>query len=142
MRASPTMRRRTFLVGATGLGASLAWRSLSPWAWPRRAPSTSVRLAGLPAPAESARLVGQEYLRAVPAEASPDVLVTRVLERLPDGGRTLAAASDRRLRELVVRATAEDFRHLRTVALRGWILAETEARLCALAELTGRSAAA
>lgn len=140
MTASPAMRRRTFLLAAAGLGASLVWRSLGSWPLARNVPPAAARLARLLGPGESARLVGREYLRAVPTEASPEVLVARVLERLPDGGRTLDAASDRRLRELVVRATTEDFRDLRTVALRGWILAETEARLYALAELAERSA--
>ncbi|MGH3452501.1 MAG: hypothetical protein ACRDQW_17730, partial [Haloechinothrix sp.] len=91
---------------------------------------------------ESARLVGREYLRVVPAEASTRVLAARVAERLPGGFRALDTAKDDRLHELVLRATLEDFRGLRTVELHGWVLARTEARLCALAALEERSATA
>jgi hypothetical protein len=65
-----------------------------------------------------------------------------VIERLPGGLRTLDTAEDERLHELVLRATVEDFEGLRTVELRGWVLAQTEARLCALAALRERAATA
>jgi hypothetical protein len=130
------MRRRTFLLAATGLGFSLAWRSVDSWPFFQRSLSRSERLAGFLPHAESARIVGREYLRVVPAEASRAVLTARVGERLPGGSRTVDNVDDRRLRELLLRATAEDFRDLRTVELRGWVLARTEARVCALAALS------
>jgi hypothetical protein len=136
------MRRRTFLLAAMASGLSLAWRSVDHWPFAQTPASASERLAALLEHEESARAVGREYLRAVPAEASLRVLTTRVVERLPGGFRTLAAASDRRLRVLLLRATVEDFRDLRTVEVQGWVLARTEARLCALAELRGDSAPA
>jgi hypothetical protein len=135
------MGRRTFLLGATGLGVSLAWRSVGFWPSLPSA-SGSERLAGLLTHQEGARLLGREYLRAVPAEASTRVLTARVVERLPGGLRTLDTAEEDRLHELVLRATREDFQGLRTVELRGWVLARTEARLCALAALRERSATA
>jgi hypothetical protein len=67
------------------------------------------------------------------------VLTARVAERLPGGLRAIDAASPRRLRELLSSAVAEDFRDLRTLELQGWVLARTEARLCALAALAGGS---
>ncbi|MGH2451741.1 MAG: hypothetical protein ACRDGE_10830 [Candidatus Limnocylindria bacterium] len=142
MTLPPTMRRRTFLLGATGLGVSVVWRSVGFWPFLRPSPSGSERLAGLLKHGESARLVGREYLRVVPAEASTRVLTARVVERLPGGFRALDTAKDDRLHELVLRATLEDFRGLRTVELHGWVLARTEARLCALAALEERSATA
>ena len=135
------MGRRTFLLGATGLGVSFAWRSVGFWPFLPSA-SGSERLAGLLTDQEGARLLGREYLRAVPAEASTRVLTARVVERLPGGLRTLDTAEEDRLHELVLRATREDFQGLRTVELRGWVLARTEARLCALAALRKRSATA
>jgi hypothetical protein len=129
------MRRRTFLLGATGLGVSLAWRSGGSWPFLEAAPSTSERLAGFLKHEESARMVGREYLRTVPAEASPEVLTAHVAGRLPGGLGAVDGASDDALRELLIRATAEDFGDLRTVELHGWVLAQTEARLCALAAL-------
>jgi hypothetical protein len=133
--------RRTFLLGAAGLGASLAWGfGASPF---RAAPlSRSERLASVLKHVDGARGVGREYLRQVSTEASPGVLTARVAERLPGGLGTIDTVSDDRLRELLLSATAEDFRGLRTVELDGWVLAKTEARLCALAALDGSSAPA
>jgi hypothetical protein len=127
------IRRRTFLLGAAGLGASLAWFGPSPF---RRAPlSSSERLASLLQHVDDALAVGREYLRQVPAEASARVLTARVAERLPGGLGAIDGASDARLRELLLRTAVEDFRDLRTVELHGWVLARAEARLCALAAL-------
>lgn len=132
------MRRRTFLLGAAASGLSLAWRSIGSWPFsPTQLPG-SERLATL-LDAEGARVVGREYLGAFPAEASRGVLTARVVEQLPGGIRAVATASDDRLRELLLRATAADFEDLRTVELQGWVLARTEARLCALAALRGGS---
>jgi hypothetical protein len=139
MTMPPTMRRRTFLLGAAGLGLSLAWRSLGSWPFFRTSPSRGERLAGLLNHEESARIVGREYLRLVPAEASQGVLTSRVVERLPGGFRTMDAVSDDRLHELLLRSTLEDFEEERIVELRGWVLSRTEARLCGLAALHGRS---
>ncbi|MGH3034538.1 MAG: hypothetical protein ACRDON_08280 [Gaiellaceae bacterium] len=133
------MRRRTFLLGAAGLGLSLAWRSLGAWPFLGTSASRSERLAGLLNHEESARIVGREYLRLVPAEASRGVLTSRVVERLPGGFRTMDAVSDDRLRELLLRSTLEDFEEERIVELRGWVLSRTEARLCGLAAWRGRS---
>lgn len=134
------MRRRTFLVAGAGLGLSLAWRSAGSFL--ETAPSGSARLTGLLSDRESARAVGREYLRVMPAEASRQVLTARVADRLPGGFRTLDSADEGRLRELMLRATVEDFADLRTVQLHGWVLARTEARLCALAALDERPAPA
>jgi hypothetical protein len=132
------MRRRTFLLAAAASGLSLGWRSLGSWPFSQAPLSGSERLAAL-LNSESARIVGREYVRAFPAEASRGVLTARVVEQLPGGSRAAATASDDRLRELLLRATAADFEDLRTVELRGWVLARTEARLCALAALRGGS---
>jgi hypothetical protein len=140
MSLPPRMRRRTFLLAATGLGLSLAWRSVGSLPFLGTSPSRGERLAGFLKHEESARIVGREYLRTVPAEASRPLLTARVAGRLPGGLRAVDTASDARLRELLLRATAEDFRALRTVEVRGWVLAQTEARLCALAALRGGSA--
>jgi hypothetical protein len=129
------MRRRTFLLAAAASGLSLAWRSLGSWPFTPAQRSPGERLAGLLRHEESARAVGREYLRAFPAEASPEVLTARLGEQLPSGLQAVASASDGRLRELLLRAAAEDFGDLRVVELRGWVLARTEARLCALAAL-------
>jgi hypothetical protein len=138
MTVPPKMSRRTFLIAATGLGVSLAWRSAGSWPFLPASSSPSQRLAGLLTHTESARIVGLEYLRAVPAEGSRAMLTTRIAARLPGGLETVETASDRRLRELLLRATLTDFEHERTVVLDGWVLSQAEARLCALAAMAGR----
>jgi hypothetical protein len=62
-----------------------------------------------------------------------------VAERLPGGPAVIDPASDAGLGELLLRAAAEDFQDLWTVELDGWVLARTEARLCAPAAIAGRS---
>jgi hypothetical protein len=136
------MRRRTFLLAATGLGLSFVWRSYGFWPALQASPSVSERLAGLLNHEESARIVGLVYLRVFPGEASPGVLTARLVERLPEGLQTLRTADDSRIRELLRRGIAEDFRDLRIVELHGWVFARTEARLCALTALRERSAPA
>jgi hypothetical protein len=135
MTMSRRMKRRTFLAAGAGVGLSLAWRSIGSLPFLDPSPSRSERLAGLLAHQEGAHAVGLEYLRVMPQEASQTVLIARVVERLPGGFRTLDEAGDGRLRDLLLRATVEDFGDLETVELQGWVLARTEARLCALASL-------
>lgn len=142
MTIQPTMRRRTFLLGATGLGLSLMWRSYGFWPALGASPSLSERLAGLLTQEESARIIGRAYLQVAPGEASARVLTARLAERLPGGLQSLKTADDNRLRELLRGEIAGDFRDLRIVELHGWVFARTEARLCALTALRERSASA
>lgn len=141
MTVQRTMRRRTFLLGATGVGLSLLWRSYGFWPALGARPSVSERLAGL-LNRESARVIGRAYLQVTPGEASAVVLTTRLAEQLPGGLQHLKTADDDRLRELLRGGIAEDFWDLRIVELHGWVFARTEARLCALTALRERSASA
>ncbi|MGH8887216.1 MAG: hypothetical protein ACRDYX_18995 [Egibacteraceae bacterium] len=78
-------------------------------------------------------MVGQEYLRAAPAEAEGDALAGLVVGQLPAQHRALSAVTDRQLRDLLLLAVRQDFQEGRTVDLHGWLVSLTEARLCALA---------
>jgi len=79
-----------------------------------------------------ARALGGSYRAHCPAESNPAVLTRLILDALAlhDGGRQplqrelLLPAFDRRVRA--------EFGAGDTVQLRGWIVARTEARLCAL----------
>jgi hypothetical protein len=92
-------------------------------------------LAGFFADRRSARAVGAEYLRLFPDEDDD----TRLVRRLAGGRRRelewerLAAADPDALFERVRERHRDDFAAGRTVGLRGWVLSETELRLCALA---------
>ncbi len=99
--------------------------------------SSSLRaaLAGFFEDRKSAARVGEEYLRLYPTEDDG----TRLVRRLAGGRRRevewerLAASDPAAFRESVRARHREDFAAGRTVSLRGWVVSETEARLCALA---------
>jgi hypothetical protein len=136
-----TIRRRTFLFTAAGVGFSWLWRSSG--LWPAlRPPATAIeRLAGALDHQESAAVIGRAYMQAFPRETSPRVLAALLVERIPGGRGAVSAGSDTRVRELLRRAIAEDFSELEIVVLHGWVFARTEARLCALTALRDRAAA-
>jgi hypothetical protein len=116
---------------AAALALSRPWRTLVEIA----TLSSAERLSRLITHRESARVVGDAYLDAVPEEASAAVLVDRVTAGLPGGRRAVHDAGDDRLRELLASRIRADFAEDRVVDLRGWVLSPTEARLCALTTL-------
>ena len=94
-----------------------------------------LQLAALLAHQDSAKIIGAEYLRQYPQEAHVQILLDRIASSpaVSDGG--LFGAIDQNLHKLLDRMIREDFGDDRVVKLKGWILAMTEARLCALAAL-------
>lgn len=76
-----------------------------------------------------AAVVGAEYLASAPHEADLDGLQRRFQFALDSRHGARAAVAERLRR---------DFAEGDTVRLRGWVLARTEARLCAMAALTER----
>lgn len=135
--SSRTTRRR-FVVVTTGVGAAAL---LSPRAlrtlWPNFTEPLEQRLSGLFGDAESARMVGMEYLRAAREETSVETLVRFLSAGVEGGRRTLEATSDDQLRVLLAQRTRHDFASGETVELQGWILSRTEARVSAIAALIG-----
>jgi hypothetical protein len=133
------LSRARFVAAAIGVATPVALAPLRPWRrlveLERRTPAR--RLAELLRHPAGARAVGAEYLRARPGAATAAALVDELVGGLPGGHAVLAAASDRELRALLAARGSEDFEQGRTVVVRGWILSETEVRLCALAALVG-----
>jgi hypothetical protein len=84
---------------------------------------------------ESAAIMGFEYLRYRPAESNIYRLVDLICSCRPERRAELAQADSEECRGLMARQLREDFEHNRTVNIHGWILSETEARLCGLAAL-------
>ena len=84
---------------------------------------------------ESAAIIGLEYLRYRPAEANIRLLVDLICSCRPERLAELAKADTEKCRGLLARQQRQDFEHNRVVKVHGWILSETEARLCALAAL-------
>jgi hypothetical protein len=93
-------------------------------------------LTGVLPSQSSARAVGRAYLAAHPEDADPARLL-HLLEEVPPVGRALARrhADPRAIASAVGEAVRDDFVARRTVKLEGWVLSQTEARLCALCSL-------
>ncbi len=77
---------------------------------------------------DAPREVGRRYLRADPLEASPE-RVQAFLDEFSDLG------SPEALRQDLARLRDRDFRVQDIVFIDGWVLARSEARLCALTVL-------
>jgi len=97
---------------------------------------TVSRLARVFDHVESAAVVGQAYLEHKPGEANPRFLVDRICSGLGGRCRDGVELSKEKLRSILRESAQRDFEECRTVKVRGWILSETEARLCALVALS------
>ena len=144
MSEGARVSRRRFLLAAAGLAVPLALGRLRPWEALVEfdAPSLGARLAALLADLRSASAIGRDYLRAAPGEATVPVLVDAIASDVAGGREALRTATDSEVRELLALRVLQDFEEERVVNLEGWIVAPTEARLCALAALAGSRATA
>jgi hypothetical protein len=107
--------------------------SLLATSWPSAAFSGRDAASELLPHADAARLIGERYLVLVPEERSARRLHHALFGNTDTGDtkhQTLA-----RLRELIDTRRRHDFTVGNTVILDGWLLARTEARLCALSVL-------
>lgn len=77
------------------------------------------------------REIGMSYRLQAPSERQGDKLVTLLLTDT-DGDRVPATSDDLAIRYLISRKIRQDFETGHTVIVKGWILALTEARQCAL----------
>lgn len=138
MNGHPTWTKRRFLQALASMGAitlaRLVW-ALFPGSERRRLDPPAVRLAGLFVHQDSAVQVGRAYLQTFPGEADAERLVSQLCASDPLKHRTLLDAGSKRCVELLALTHRQDFEKGRTVKVDGWILSETEARLCALATL-------
>jgi len=115
---------RRMLLRVLGLaGLTLALDPRAAEAIPARARVT--RLTGLLADAASARQVGQAYLQQAPGEADRERLTAELIARFNDDPS----------REALTACCRADLADGRTVTVNGWVLSQTEVRLCALAAL-------
>jgi len=118
--------RRRWFLGLTGLLAALE-RSTGARAITAAAPATSAdlgTLVGLLPAWPDAAVLGRAYLAGHPEEAELGALLRHFADL---GAGDLRQALSERLRL--------DFEERETVRLRGWVLARTEARLCAICAL-------
>ncbi len=84
---------------------------------------------------QSAKKVGLEYLKIVPMEADICLLSSLICSFNEEQRAALLYADSRRFSELLRQRLCLDFEQDRVVTIHGWILAVTEARLCALTVL-------
>ena len=132
------MRRRR-LLGALALGGTF-WTA---WAGPARAwlpaaadgPAAARLLAVLGRP-DSAAAVGRAYLASHPAEADRARLTAGLDQALRCQECDPARARTDQLRAALAGRIRADFAAARVVMVDGWVLSETEARLCGLAALS------
>lgn len=137
MNGEQKIARRQLLLSAAALSLALLCPPLRFWSilTPSHG-SLRARLIRLLLNQDSARMIGQAYVRVAPTEATPDVLFNLLLGALPAGHRNLSTASDHELRRVLLLSEQQDFQEGRIVSLDGWIASLTEARLCALAALS------
>lgn len=107
---------------------SLAPAALLPSLHGSSAPGSA--LAALVADRPAMRRLGRAYV-AVSGETDARTIERALEQRLAASG----SAGGHGLAQAVNRAISEDFAHSRTVMVDGWLLAETECRLCALTAL-------
>jgi hypothetical protein len=84
---------------------------------------------------ESARAIGLAYLRTVPEEANAQQLTQLICSSWEQRYDELVHANAAKIKTILLRQQRQDFEKGRIIELEGWILSETEARLCALAAL-------
>jgi hypothetical protein len=132
------MRRRKFL-GALALGGTFwtAWAGQArAWLPAAGGSPAAARLLAVLARPDSAAVVGRAYLARYPAEADRDRLAARLDQALRCQDCDPARARTDQLRAALAGRTRADFAAARVVVVDGWVLSETEARLCGLAALS------
>lgn len=117
-----------------GIAATLALGALPGMSWLRRGSAPKTLAEAIFSDLETARRVGMSYLAQAARECDAAVLAAE----LPAGcavAPTSRQAFDE-LRQTIDAQRQRDFAAGDTVIIDGWILARTEARLCALTVLT------
>ncbi len=139
MKREPSLGRRRFLVLAGFALAALGFGKLRAAA--ATPPATDAaqalarRIAALPGRRASARAVGRAYLERQPEEAHVERLVASLIgDATSHEARCLIDDPDA-LRRAVRARCRRDFADGELVAIGGWLLARSEARICALAHL-------
>jgi len=132
------MKRRR-LLGALALGGTV-WAA---WAGPARAwlpaaadRTAAARLLAVLGRPDSAAAVGRAYLASHPAAADRDGLAARLDQAVRCQNCDPARARTDQLRAALAGQIRADFAAARVVMVEGWVLSESEARLCGLAALS------
>jgi hypothetical protein len=85
---------------------------------------------------EDAAIIGGEYLKSTVEEFNINKLTELICPTGSYKNKQLASANSNEAHDIIVGWQREDFEHGRIVNVAGWLLSETEARVCALTTLT------
>lgn len=136
--AAPLRTRRTFCAGLALLGLTTA--TAAGWlcgsvraARAAEAALAARRLRALLLRPDRARLLGKVYLWQMKPRPDLQALTLAVLPHVSHDPHTLD--QKRELRNSVRAQVEADFASVRVVDVGGWLLAETEARLCGIVAL-------
>jgi hypothetical protein len=90
--------------------------------------------------AESMKFIGRKYIEQVPAEQKESTLMEAILSGGPGAQfQHSMLSSQKEIKRFIRSRVKQDFISGQTVNIQGWVLAKTEARLCALAFLDSYS---
>jgi hypothetical protein len=84
---------------------------------------------------ESAKIIGRKYLQDTPEEADIEVLVHLLCRHPTQHLHKFRTADSSRIKRIIREQHLKDFEFGRTLRVNGWILSETETRLCALSAM-------
>lgn len=129
MRKISMSRRRLLFAAAALMSFPLAWVV-------GKTPSSRHRTIAetLLHDLDGARAIGMRYLANAPEERDAGFLARELFDRI--GGVPRTAPERAAARRMIAARRARDFATSDTVLIDGWILARSEARLCALAALS------
>jgi hypothetical protein len=133
------MQRRTLLKTVTffSLGAiatPLLGQSLNLGTQPSLEAAIEAELLHLFSSLESAKIVGNEYLKTYPDRFDKERFLAQLCTDCQQDG--FSAQNVDRIRDWLQARQQQDFTDGRIIQLQGWMLSETEVNLCALAALS------
>ncbi|HZS84703.1 MAG TPA: hypothetical protein VFA50_17640 [Stellaceae bacterium] len=126
--------KRTFLRSALALLAVPGGTLFGLWATGETS-DVAARITDLIGARAGARAIGAAFLARFPTEADQKQLSRRIAQLVRSSGEARLggeAISSRALQRAVRQAITSDFETGRMIELDGWLLAQTEARICAL----------
>jgi hypothetical protein len=126
--------RRLLLTGLGYAGLAATLRARACWAAVGAPDDAIATLRGLLDDRAQARVLGAGYRALCPAESEPGVLARLILQRVAPAERSDGAPSRDWLLPALDRCVRAEFGAGDTVRVGGWILARSEARLCALCD--------
>ena len=138
MRQTTDTSRRRFLATALGSGLLPLLRTRRGWAVslePHGDRPLEQRLVDMLNHRRSAHRIGSIYLGNTPGEANARVLTDLIVTDIFDRQEDLHQMTLDDIRKRFQDRTRQDFAAGRVVRLEGWLIAVTEARLCALSAL-------